>query len=321
MPALSSGNVASGAGAENPHRPLGAARPRYGEKAIKALLALCAALSVAVTTAIVISLLQPTFSFFGEVSISDFLTGTQWAPGQARAQFGVLPIVAGTLIVTVTALLVAVPVGLLSAIYLSEYAPRRVRQILKPALEVLAGIPTVAIGLFGFAFLRPLAEDVLPFLEWQGPFSIGVAGVAVGLLIIPLVASISEDAMRSVPSGLREGAYALGSTKMRVSVRVVFPAAISGIVAAIVLAASRAVGETMVVLMVGGAGNPELVWNPLESAQAMTAYIGRTATGDIATGTIVYDTIFAVGSLLFVMTLAMNMFAIRLVRRFREVYE
>jgi phosphate transport system permease protein len=321
MPAQSSGTTAPGAGAAKPHRPLGAARPRYGEKAIKAVLATCAALSVAVTTAIVLSLLGPTFSFFGEVPFSDFLGGSKWAPAQADAYFGVWPIVAGTMMVTVIALLVAVPVGLLSAIYLSEYAHPRVRQILKPALEVLAGIPTVAIGLFGFVFLRPFAEDVLPFLEWKGPFSVGVAGAAVGLLVIPLVASVSEDAMRAVPGGLREGAYALGATKMRVSARVVVPAAISGIVASIVLAASRAIGETMVVVMVAGRGDPDLTWNPLESAQTMTAYIAGTATGDIATGTLQYDTIFAVGTLLFVITLGMNMLAIRLVRRFREVYE
>jgi phosphate transport system permease protein len=233
----------------------------------------------------------------------------------------VLPIVVGTLMVVFFGLLVAIPVGLLSAIYLSEYAPPRVRKAVKPTLEVLYGIPTVAIGLFAFWFLRPLAEDVFPFLEWRGPFSIGVAGVAVGLMIVPLVASISDDAMRAVPGGLREGAYALGASKLKVSLRVVFPAAISGIVASIVLAASRAVGETMIVLIAAGAGNPNLSFDPTRGVQTMTAFIGGTATGDIATGTIQYDTIFAVGSLLFLMTLAMNLFAIRLVRRFREVYE
>ncbi|MDB1088087.1 phosphate ABC transporter permease subunit PstC [Streptomyces sp. ACA25] len=309
------------AGAGDPRRPLGAARPRHGEKAVKAFLALCAALSIAVTTAIVVSLVIPTFSFFREVSVREFLTGTQWSPGFANASFGVLPIVVGTLIVVVIALLVAIPIGLLSAVYLSEYAPRRVRKVIKPMLEVLEGIPTVAIGLFAIAFLRPLAEDLFPFMNWRGQFSIGVAGVAVGLLIVPLVASVSEDAMRSVPGGLREGAYALGAGKMRVSVKVVFPAAISGIVAAVVLAASRAIGETMVVLIAAGAGNPNLSFDLARSAQTMTAYIGGTATGDIATGTVVYDTIFAVGTLLFLMTLAMNLLAVRLVRRFREVYE
>jgi phosphate transport system permease protein len=314
-------DITASSGSGFPRRSLEAASPRYGEKAIRAFLFLCAVLSVAITTAIVISLLAPTISFFREVSITDFLFGTLWAPQFANASFGVLPIVVGTLLVVVFSLAVAVPVGLLSAIYLAEYAPRRVRSFVKPALEVLAGIPTVAIGLFAFGFLRPLAEDVTPFLDWTGPFSIGVAGVAVGLMIVPLIASISDDAMQSVPAGLREGAYALGASKLKVSVRVVIPAAISGIVASIVLGVSRAIGETMVVLIAAGAGNPELEIDPTKSVQTMTAYIGRTATGDIATGTISYDTIFAVGSLLFVLTLGMNMLAIRMVRRFREVYE
>lgn len=318
---MASDIVASSEQARAFSRPrLEATSPRYGERAIKALLFASAVLSVAVTTAIVISLLLPTLSFFEQVPPAEFLTGTEWAPAFADASFGVVPIVVGTLTVVFWALIVAIPVGLASAIYLAEYAPRRVRKVVKPALEVLAGIPTVAIGLFALAFLRPLAEDVLPFLEWRGPFSVGVAGIAVGLMIIPLISSISDDAMRSVPSGLREGAYALGATKFKVSTRVVFPAAISGIVAAIVLAASRAIGETMVVLLAAGA-SPNLTIDPTASILTMTAFIGQTATGDIATGTIQYDTIFAVGALLFVMTLTMNSLAIRLVRRFREVYE
>ena len=303
-----------------PRPQLRATSPRYGERAIKAFLFGCAVLSVAVTTAIVISLLIPTTSFFQEVSLVEFFTGTEWAPAFADASFGVLPIVVGTLSVVFWALIVAVPVGLASGIYLAEYAPQRLRKALKPALEVLAGIPTVAIGLFALAFLRPLAQDALPFLEWRGPFSVGVAGIAVGLMIIPLISSISDDAMRSVPADLRQGAYALGGTKFEVSTRVVVPAAISGIVAAIVLAASRAIGETMVVLLAAGA-SPNLTFDPTASILTMTAFIGQTATGDIATGTIQYDTIFAVGTLLFVMTLTMNLFAIRLVRHFREIYE
>lgn len=301
---------------------LEAASPRYGEKAVFVLLALCALISVGTTTAIVISLLVPTVGFFAEVPFVDFLFGTDWAPTFADAAFGVLPIVVGTLTVTFWALVVAIPVGLLTAIYLAEYAPMRVRRVVKPMLEVLEGIPTVAIGLFALYFLRPLLADVLPFLDWGGPFAVGVAGAAVGLMIVPLVSSVSDDAMRAVPAGLREGAYALGATRMKVSARVVLPAAISGIVAAIVLATSRAIGETMVVLIAAGA-TPNLIapWEVTESIQTMTAFIGTTATGDIATGTITYDTIFAVGALLFVMTLAMNMLAIRLVRRFREVYE
>lgn len=302
-------------------RSLQASSPRYGEKLIKAVLALCAGLSVVVTTAIVVSLVLPSLKFFQEVPLGEFLFGTRWAPAFADASFGVLPIVVGTLMVVVFSLAVALPIGLASAVYLAEYAPRNVRKVVKPVLEVLEGIPTVAIGLFAFWFLRPLAQTVLPFLPWEGPFSIGVAGVAVGLLIVPLVSSVSDDAMRAVPASLREGAYALGASKLKVSVRVVLPAAISGIVAAFVLGTSRAIGETMVVLIAAGAGNPNLSFDPTKGLQTMTAYIGGRATGDIAAGTVVYDTIFAVGLLLFLMTLAMNMLAIRLVRRFREVYE
>ncbi len=313
--------VVSGVGAPRPRRTLEATSPRRGEKVVQASLAACAVLSVLVTTAIVVSLLTPTIGFFREVSIVEFLTSTTWAPAFARPSFGVWPIVVGTLMVVFFALIVAIPIGLACAVYLSEYASRRVRGVVKPVLEVLEGIPTVATGLFAFFFLTPLAKQILPFLPWQGPFSIGVAGVAVGLLIVPLVSSVSDDAMRSVPAGLREGAYALGANKLRVTTRVVFPAAISGVVAAVVLGTSRAIGETMVVLIAAGAGNPNLSFDPTKGIQTMTAYIGGRATGDIAMGTIVYDTIFAVGTLLFIMTLSMNMLAIRLVRRFREVYE
>lgn len=300
---------------------LEAASPRYGEKLIILSLALCAAVSITVTTAIVIALFVPTFHFFQEVSLIEFITGTLWAPRFATPSFGVLPIVVGTLMIVFFGLLVGIPIGLTSAIYLSEYAPKRLRQIVKPVLEVLAGVPTVAVGLFAIWFLRPLAEQVFPFLPWRGPFSIGVAGVAVGLIIVPLVASVSEDAMRAVPGGLREGAYALGADRYKVATKVVFPAALSGVVASIVLAASRAVGETMIVLIAAGAGNPMLSFDPTKGVQTMTAYIGGVATGDIPQGTLQYDTIFAVGALLFLMTLAMNMVAISLVRRYREMYE
>lgn len=302
-------------------RPLAAARPRYGEKLIKCFFAVCAGLSVAVTTAIVISLLVPAVGFFQDVSIVEFFTETEWSPAFATAKFGVAPIVVGTLMVTGIALMVAVPLGLLTAIYLSEYAPRWVRKVVKPVLEVLEGVPTVAIGLWALWFLRERADEVLPFVDWGTQFSVGVAGVAVGVLIIPLVASVSDDAMRSVPSGLREGAHALGGRKLNVSARVVVPGALSGIIAGVVLGASRAIGETMVVLIAAGSGFPDLRFDPTEGIGTMTTYIAGRATGDIAQGTVVYDSIFAVGSLLFVMTLAMNMLAIKLVRRFREVYE
>ena len=305
------------------HRPrLEASSPRYGEKAIFGLLAACAALSVAVTIAIVVSLLGPTVEFFQDVPITDFLFGTQFTPLFGNPEFGVLPIVVGTLNVTLWALLVAIPVGVGTAIYLSEYASRRVRKVLKPTIEVLAGIPTVAFGFFALYTITPLLQDVWPAFLGDPPtvFSAGSAGIAIGILIVPIIASISEDAMSAVPQGLREGAYALGATRMRVALRVVVPAALSGIVASIVLGISRAVGETMVVLIAAGS-TPNLTLNPGESVQAMTAFIGTTATGDVATGTIEYKTIFAVGTLLFVLTLIMNMISIRLVRKYREVYE
>jgi phosphate transport system permease protein len=301
---------------------LEASSPRYGEKAIFGLLATCAALSVAVTIAIVVSLLGPTVEFFQDVPITDFLFGTEFTPLFGNPEFGVLPIVVGTLNVTLWALLVAIPVGVGTAIYLSEYASRRVRRIVKPTIEVLAGIPTVAFGFFALYTITPLLQDAWPAFLGDPPtvFSAGSAGIAIGILIVPIIASISEDAMSAVPQGLREGAFALGATRMRVALQVVVPAALSGIVASIVLGISRAVGETMVVLIAAGS-TPNLTLNPGESVQAMTAFIGTTATGDVATGTIEYKTIFAVGTLLFVLTLIMNMFSIRLVRKYREVYE
>jgi phosphate transport system permease protein len=307
-------------GRPDPSRPLVAASPRRGERVIQGLLALCAVISVVTTTAIVISLLSPTVGFFGEVSFGEFFSTDIWAPLNADASFGVLRVVVGTLSTTLWGLLFAIPIGLCSAIYLSEYAKPRVRRVVKPVIEVLAGVPTVAFGVFAVTFLSPEIGELFPGFIKTPPFAAGIAGLAIGLLIVPIIASISDDAMRAVPGGLREGAYALGSTKLKVSTRVVFPAAISGIVASIVLATSRAVGETMVVLLAAGK-TPNLTFDPGASVQTMTAFIGTTATGDVATGTIAYDTIFAVGSLLFVMTLVMNLFAIRLVRRFREVYE
>jgi phosphate transport system permease protein len=307
-------------GRPDPARPLVAARPRRGEKVIEVVLAACAVISVLTTTAIVISLLTPTLDFFKSVSPGDFFSFETWAPNQADPTFGVLNIVMGTLNTSLWALAFAIPIGLFSAIYLSEYARPRVRRVVKPVLEVLAGIPTVALGLFALTFISPQVQDIFPSFIKSPPFAAGVAGLAIGLLIVPIIASISDDAMKAVPAGLREGAYALGATKLKVSTRVVFPAAISGIVASIVLALSRAVGETMIVLLAAG-GTPNGTLDPGQSVLTMTAYIGVTATGDIPTGTVKYDTIFAVGALLFLLTLAMNSVAIRLVRRFREVYE
>jgi phosphate transport system permease protein len=302
-------------------RSLQADSPRIGEKIIIGFLFLTAAISVAVTTAIVIALFQPLPGFFRQVSIVEFFTETTWSPGFTDARYGVWPLVVGTLMVVVIALMVAIPLGLLSSIYLAEYAPARVRKVIKPVLEVLEGIPTVATGLFAFFWLRPFLESMTPWLPWGGVFSTGVAGIAVGLIIVPLIASVADDAMQAVPRALREGAYALGASKLRVALTVVVPAAVSGIVAAFVLGASRAVGETMIVLLVAGAGTTTLNFNPFEGIQTMTAYIASRATGEIAVGSVVFDTIFAVGALLFVITLTMNMIAIRFVEKFREVYE
>jgi phosphate transport system permease protein len=317
-------NTAPGAGGGPPRR-LQASSPRYGEKVIQGLLALCGILSVVTTTAIVISLLGPTIGFFEVVPASDFFFGIEWAPQFEPPSFGVLAIVAGTLNVALWGTLFAIPVGLGAAIYLSEYAHPRVRRTLKPILEILAGIPTVAIGFFAASFILP--EIIVPL--WPGdflggaagkPFMALAAGLGIGLMIVPIIASISEDAMSAVPSGLREGAYAMGATKMKVATKVVFPAALSGIVASIVLAISRAVGETMIVLLAAGS-TPNFTFLPNEAIQTMTAYIGVTATGDISTGSLDYKSVFAVGALLFAMTMVMNLISIRLVRRYREVYE
>jgi phosphate transport system permease protein len=296
---------------------LRAERRRWGEDVVKGVLALCALVSVATTVGIVVALFIPAIEFFQDISIWDYLTGKEWAPLFNPPSFGVLPLIVDTLLVTVVAILVCAPFGLGAAIYLSEYAHDRARKILKPTLEVLAGIPTVVYGYFALTFVAPLLQDIgLPV----GTFSALSAALVMGVMLIPTVASVSEDAMSAVPQDLRHGAYALGSSRLQVATRIVVPAAISGIIASFVLAISRAVGETMIVLIAAG-GQPNLTADPTEVVQTMTAFIGATAQGDVATGTTAYKTIFAVGATLFVMTLAMNLVSIRLVRRFREVYE
>ncbi len=311
--------------AGGPPRRLQAQGKRYGEKAIHWLLAFCGILSVVTTTAIVVSLLGPTIGFFEIVPADEFFFSVDWTPQFEPPSFGVLGVVAGTVNVALWAMLFAIPIGLGAAIYLSEYASPRVRKTLKPALEILAGIPTVAIGFFAVSFILP--EIIVPI--WPGDFLGGAVGkpfmalaaaLGIGLMVVPIIASISEDAMSAVPRGLHEGAYALGATRAKVAIRVIFPAALSGIVASIVLAISRAVGETMIVVLAAGS-TPNFTLNPVESIQAMTAYIATTATGDISTGSIDYKSVFAVGAVLFVMTLIMNVISIRLVRRYREVYE
>jgi phosphate transport system permease protein len=306
---------------DSERNPLRATNPHFGEKIIIGLLFGSAAVSVFVSVGIVIALFTPLPGFFEYVDFWPFISGTLWAPSFINPSFGVLPLVAGTLQVVFYALIVGIPLGLGGAIYLSEYASNPVRKIIKPILEVLEGLPTVAVGLFAVFWFRPLVQELTPFLDWTSSFTIGVAGITVGIIIIPLIASVSDDAMRAVPSALREGAYALGATKMRVAITVVVPAAISGVIASFVLGASRAIGETMVVLLVAGGGSPDLKIGFTESAGAMTAFIASRATGEIAQGTIDYYSIFAVGSLLFLMTLTMNMIAIRFVNKFREVYD
>ena len=308
--------MATRAAAQQPLR-LRATRRRWGEDVVKVALALCAFVSVATTVGIVVALFVPAIEFFREISIVDFLTGTDWAPLFEPPAFGVLPLIAGTLLVTGCACVVCIPFGLGSAIYLSEYARPRTRKYLKPALEVLAGVPTVVYGYFALTFVTPLLQDIGVGV---GVFSALSAGLVMGVMLLPTVASVSEDSMSAVPRDLRDGAYALGSTRLHVSTRIVVPAAISGIIASFVLAISRAVGETMIVLIAAG-GQPNWTWNPLDAVQTMTAFIAATGQGDVPTGSIEYKTIFAVGAALFVMTFVMNLFAIRLVRRFREVYE
>jgi phosphate transport system permease protein len=298
---------------------LRAGRRRYGESLIKGLLVLAALISVLTTTGIVLSLLGETIAFFGEVGVGEYITGTKWTPLFEPASFGVLPLVSGTFLITGIAMLVAIPLGLGAAIYLSEYARPRVRKLIKPILELLAGVPTIVFGYFALTFFTP---EVL-----RGLFNADVeifnalsAGIIMGFLIIPTVASISEDAMSAVPQSLREGAFGLGASKLQVTMRVVFPAALSGIVASVVLGISRAVGETMIVLIAAGQV-PYLGLDATKPAETMTAFIGATAKGDIPTGSIEYKTIFAVGTTLFVITLIMNAISIRFVRKYRQVYE
>lgn len=280
-------------------------------------LFLCAAVSVLTTLGIVVVLVTEAAAFFTEVSPIEFLTDTQWTPLFVSKEFGVLPLLVGSAMVAVGAAMVALPVGVASAVYLSEYAPRRLRAVVKPALEVLAGVPTVVYGYFALTFVTPLLRGIWPETNI---FNAASAGIVVGIMIIPMVSSLSEDAMGAVPRSLREAAYALGATKLEVSTRTVVPAALSGIIASFILAISRAIGETMIVTIAAGA-TPQLTLNPLESIQTMTAYIVQVSMGEAPFGSIEYQTIFAVGLTLFLLTLLMNIASIFILRRFREVYE
>lgn len=297
-------------------------RRRKGETLVRLGLGLAALVSVLTTVGIVIALVVPSVEFFGEVNPIDYLTGTEWTPLFKDAHFGVIPLLIGTLNVTFWACLVGLPIGLGTAVYLSEYAKPKTRAVIKPALEVLAGIPTVVFGYFALTLVTPLLRDIGINV---GVFNVLSAGLVMGVMLVPTVASLSEDAMAAVPHSLREGAYALGSRKMAVATKVVVPAAFSGIVASFVLAFSRAVGETLIVAIASGSqpvavSFPEVV-DPRAAMETMTAFIAATGQGDIPTGSIEYKTIFAVGLTLFLITLAMNMISIRLVRKYREVYE
>jgi phosphate transport system permease protein len=298
-----------------PLTSLRSTRKRAGERLVKGALLLCATVSVLVTVGIIYSLFSDTIRFFGEVAPSSFFFSTEWAP--QSGSFGVLELVYGTFIITIGAMLIAGPLGIATAIYLSEYARPGFRRVVKPVLEVLAGVPTVVFGYFALNFITPNLLRAV-FADC-GIFNWASASIVVGIFILPTVASLSEDAMRAVPRSLREGAYGLGASKLRVSLRVVAPAALSGIVAALILGVSRAVGETMAVTIAAGA-TPQITASPCESVQTMTAYIVQVAGGEASAGSTQYGSIFAIGSTLFLITLALNYTSIRFVKRFREAY-
>jgi phosphate transport system permease protein len=302
-------------------QPLRRGRRRPSEVVVKGLLIAAAVVTIATTIGIIVALAEPTVEFFAEVSVVDFLTGTQWTPQFADRHFGILPLVVTTTLGSLIALVIAVPLGLGSAIYLAEYAGERTRRTLKPVLELLAGVPTVVYGFFALHAINEILRANWPSENKPGVNNILVAGIAVGIMIVPTVASVAEDAMSAVPRSLREGAYALASSRMQVATRVVLPAATSGVIAAFVLGVSRAVGETMIFLIAGGVIASHVTINPLDPAATMSAFIAAIGSGDIPVTSIEYKSVFAVGALLFVLTFALNAFAIRMVRRFREVYE
>ena len=287
------------------------------EQTVYLILIASALISIVTTFGIVYVLITESFGFFREVSIIEFFTGTRWTPLFSSQHFGILPLLNASILIAAIALLVAIPFGLGSAIYLAEFAPRTVRSILKPTLEILAGIPTVVYGYFALLFITPLLRSIIPGVQ---VFNALAAGIAMGIMIIPMVASLSEDAISSVPRGLRDAASAVGATDMEKIIGVTLPAALSGIIASFILAMSRAVGETMIVAIAAG-NAPELVFNPLEGMQTMTAYIVQVSLGDTPRGTIEYSTIFAVGVTLFAMTLVLNILSRIIVNRFREVYD
>ena len=287
------------------------------ERIIERSLLVCALLSILTTVGIIGVLLFETIAFFEEVSVFEFLTDTDWAPLSVNKRFGVLPLLSGTALTSVIAMLMSVPLGILTAIFLSEYAPDRLRRVLKPILEILAGVPTIVYGYFALLFVTPLLQLLIPSLEGFNALS---PGIVMGIMILPLVSSLSEDAMFAVPRSLRDAAYALGSSRLQVAWRVVVPAAFSGITASFVIAVSRAIGETMLVTIAAGQ-KANLTFNPLVAIETMTTYIAQVSFGDTPSGTLQYRTIFAVGMVLFVSTFMLNILGDRMRQRFRERYE
>ena len=290
---------------------------RWSESLIKTGLALCALISVITTVVIIFILFKESLGFFKEVSPLEFLFGTRWVPLFEPSSYGVLPLLWGTTIVTVGAAVIAIPIGLASAIYLSEYASPKMRSVIKPVLELLAGIPTVVYGYFALTFVTPVLKTIIPQLQVFNALS---GAIVVGIMILPMIATLSDNALRAVPSALRQGAYALGATSYEVTTQVVVPSALSGVMASFLLAISRAIGETMAVMLAAGA-TPNLSWSFLESIQTMTAYIVQVSLGDTPAGGIAYQTIFAVAGLLFIITLLLNICSQWFLDRYREVYD
>ncbi|MCB0077067.1 MAG: phosphate ABC transporter permease subunit PstC [Anaerolineales bacterium] len=294
---------------------------RWGETIIQGLLFLCGIVSIFTTVGIVYVLGHESWLFFGkpDVSIFEFLTGTVWQP--SIGLFGIMSLVNSTLLTSAIAMLVAIPLGLGAAIYLSEYADQRIRKVLKPVLEILAGVPTVVYGYFALTFMTPILRGLFG-KDTVEIYNVASAGIVMGIMIIPLVSSLSEDALSSVPRGLREASYGLGATKLETALQVILPAALSGIIAAIILAVSRAIGETMIVAIAAGAGpKPAFFLNPFQAAETMTGHIARISGGDLSYNTVQYNSIFAIGMTLFVITLLLNVLSRRIVARFREEYE
>ena len=300
----------------------GTRREEIVNNVVRYVFAACALVTVLTTLGIAVVLIQGAVDFFLDVSVVEYFTTTEWSPQSADPSFGVLPLIWGTLAVTVGAAVVALPIGTLAAIYLSEYASERVRDVLKPTLEILAGIPTIVYGFFALSFITPQLDRVLGATIGAelGTFNLAAGAIVVGIMIIPMVSSLSEDAMSSVPDDLRNAAYGLGATKFEVSTQVVVPASVSGIVAAYILAISRAIGETMAVTLAVGM-QPQITLDPTEPLQTMTAYMVKVATGDVSVGSIGYRSLFAVGLTLFVMTFAMNVLSLWVKSRYQEEYE